>query len=85
MDSTCYKLSNDILFVIFRNVVSKIRFFKDLAENNFENKFEFLFEPGQGHVAVCDWSIPIRTDLNCEPLDSKRSVHPRCARIDSLT
>jgi hypothetical protein len=43
LDSTCYKISNGILFVIFWIVVWKIWFSKVLTKNRFENWIRILF------------------------------------------
>jgi hypothetical protein len=54
MDSTFYKLSNDVLFVIFQIVVWKIWFFKDLTEIRFKFLFWIEFD-----LEAAMWLFPI--------------------------
>jgi hypothetical protein len=67
IDSTCLKVSNDILFVIFRAIVWKLWFLQDPAEFWFKIPIEIFFKPGPD-----TWRVLIRRyrfgwidDLGC--------------------
>jgi hypothetical protein len=69
LESTCSKVSNDILFVIFRCTVWKIWISKDLAKIRF--KFSVLIRVWnrEGHEALSDLSVPFHADHACGALD----------------
>jgi hypothetical protein len=71
--STCYKVSNDILFVIFRVVDWKIWFLQVSNKIWFQNSNLNSICTADRHMVPPHWRVPIRVDPRCEPSDFIRS------------